>query len=75
MVANTGPSTAFDPTGKEIYPTTPLVSQHSGFVDVPIVDETTFYGKYGNAPTYGAVAAALAYLLLWPKNAKRRRFF
>jgi apolipoprotein N-acyltransferase len=75
MVANTGPSTAFDPTGKEIYTTTKLVSKHSGYVDVPIVDEDTLYSQFGNAPTYGLFAACVAFFLLWPQNNKRKRFF
>jgi apolipoprotein N-acyltransferase len=77
MASNTGPSTAFNPTGAEIYPSTTLVSKASGYVDVPIVNEEAFYGLFGNSPIYASTLMSLVLFMVWPQGShrSRKRFF
>jgi apolipoprotein N-acyltransferase len=50
MVSNTGPTMAYDPFGRVILPPTKLLTQSTGFVDVPISNETTLYSLLSNWP-------------------------
>ncbi|WP_186647020.1 apolipoprotein N-acyltransferase [Fluviispira vulneris] len=50
MVSNTGPTMAFDPLGRVILQPTPLLTQETGFVDVPISNEMTVYTMFSNWP-------------------------
>lgn len=42
-VSNTGPTLAFDPLGRMILPSTELLKQSTGFVDLPISQERTLF--------------------------------
>lgn len=50
MVSNTGPTMAFDPYGRVILPSTKLLTQSTGFVDIPLSNETTLYSLLSNWP-------------------------
>lgn len=70
LVSNTGPSVAFDPLGRELFPTTALMSQAKGTVDLPIWKEETLYSKWGDVPHLAAGIANICYLIWF---ARRRR--
>jgi apolipoprotein N-acyltransferase len=66
MVSNTGPTMAFDPYGRILLQPTALLTQSTGFVDVPLVKETTTYTKLENWPllilglmSWGKIALSL----------------
>lgn len=50
MVSNTGPTMAFDQYGREILKPTKLLTQATGFVDVPLSKEVTVFSLLGNWP-------------------------
>lgn len=50
MVSNTGPTLAFDQFGREIMKPTKLLTQATGFVDVPLSKEVTVFSLLGNWP-------------------------
>ncbi|KAB8029910.1 apolipoprotein N-acyltransferase [Fluviispira multicolorata] len=50
MVSNTGPTMAFDPLGRIILPPTILLTQATGFIDIPISSEITIYTLLSNWP-------------------------
>lgn len=50
MVSNTGPTMAYDPYGRVILQPTKLLTQATGFVDVPLSNETTIYSILSNWP-------------------------
>jgi apolipoprotein N-acyltransferase len=50
MVSNTGPTMAFDPYGRTIMQPTKLLTQSTGYIDVPLSNETTIYSMFSNWP-------------------------
>ncbi len=50
MVSNTGPTMAFDPYGRVVLEPTKLLTQSTGFVDIPISNETTLFSLLSNWP-------------------------
>lgn len=50
MVSNTGPTIAFDPYGRVILTPTKLLTQSTGFVDIPVSNEITLYSLLSNWP-------------------------
>ncbi|APJ04277.1 apolipoprotein N-acyltransferase [Silvanigrella aquatica] len=50
MVSNTGPTMAFDPYGRVILQPTKLLTQSTGFIDVPLSKDTTLYSLFANWP-------------------------
>lgn len=69
LAANTGPSVAFDPLGREIAPATPILTQGKVVVDLPIYDGTTFYSRFGRLPLF--LFGALGWLRLFLSSFKR----
>nr|BFD31620.1 hypothetical protein GTC16762_12380 [Pigmentibacter ruber] len=50
MVSNTGPTLAFDQFGREIMKPTKLLTQATGYVDVPLSKEVTVFSLLDNWP-------------------------
>lgn len=50
MVSNTGPTMAFDSYGRIILPPTTLLTQSTGFIDIPISDKITLFSILSNWP-------------------------
>jgi len=61
MVSNTGPTTAFDPVGRIILPAEPLLTQATGYVDLPLSKEQTFFSKFYWTPLFIAGLLALVF--------------
>jgi len=70
MVTNSGPTMAFDPLGRVILPSTQILTQSTGFVDVPISEETTLYSIFSDWPLriLGGIALIWSFLIIRNKS-------
>lgn len=63
MVSNTGPTVAFDPTGREISSTTSLLTQAKSVAELPVNKSHTLYSRFGNLPWF--ILGAVSWLIIF----------
>lgn len=68
MAANTGPSAAFDPLGREILSPTQLMTQAKKIVALPVMSNITFYTMVGTWPL--VIAGLFSVLVLLYQTAR-----
>lgn len=68
MVSNTGPSMAYDQFGRVILKPTKLLTQATGYVDVPLSNEVTLFSLLGNWPLIIAGLLSTIWFLFAMKN-------
>ncbi len=75
MVSNTGPTMAFDPYGRVILEPTKLLTQNTGFVDIPISNETTLFSFLSNWPLIilGFISSLWLFLSMKKKSYEPKR--
>jgi apolipoprotein N-acyltransferase len=71
LAANTGPSVAFDPLGREVTPTTPLLKSAVDMAALPVVDWRTPYSYVGDIPL--ALFGILAGVMLVIHSGRKER--
>jgi apolipoprotein N-acyltransferase len=65
VAANTGPSGAFDPLGREIVQRSELITQSARVVDLPVYDEITIYTRLGRTPLLIAGIISAFFLMIY----------
>lgn len=68
MVSNSGPSTAYDPLGRVLFPETSLLSKTYGFVDVPIYTGNSIFSLVYKWPLIFAGIFSFVFIFFWVRK-------